>query len=52
MNPEQRGGAVAGVFLSCHRDDIDTVRSVALALEKACYAVWWDRHLISRIGTM
>jgi len=36
---------MAKVFLSYDRDDTERARPVALALEKAGHAVWWDHHI-------
>jgi tetratricopeptide (TPR) repeat protein len=36
---------MAKVFLSYDRDDTERARPVALALEKAGHAVWWDLHI-------
>ena len=36
---------MASVFLSYARDDSDKARAIALALENAGHAVWWDSHI-------
>jgi tetratricopeptide (TPR) repeat protein len=36
---------MAGVFLSYDRDDADKARALALTLERAGHAVWWDLHV-------
>lgn len=36
---------MASVFLSYARKDSDRARAIALALEKAGDAVWWDSHI-------
>ncbi len=36
---------MASVFLSYDRDDADTARPLAAALEKAGHSVWWDLHV-------
>lgn len=36
---------MAQVFLSYDRDDVDRARPIALALEAAGHAVWWDPHI-------
>lgn len=33
------------IFLSYAREDLDRARSVAAALEKAGFSVWWDRQI-------
>jgi tetratricopeptide (TPR) repeat protein len=40
-----RGPPMASVFLSYDRDDAAKARPIALALEKAGHAVWWDLHV-------
>jgi hypothetical protein len=42
---KRRGLRMAGVFLSYDRDDSARARPLALALEKAGHAVWWDLHV-------
>lgn len=37
---------MAQVFLSYARDDVGKARSLAAAIEKAGYSVWWDRELV------
>lgn len=39
------GQVLASVFVSYARDDSDKARAIALALEKAGHAVWWDFHI-------
>ena len=36
---------MASVFLSYDREDVAKAQTIALALEKAGYSVWWDRHI-------
>ena len=36
---------MASVFLSYSRDDIERIRPLAAALERAGHDVWWDRHI-------
>lgn len=36
---------MASVFLSYSREDVERVRPLAAALEKAGHEVWWDRHI-------
>jgi hypothetical protein len=36
---------MASVFLSYDRDDANTARPIAAALEKAGHSVWWDRQI-------
>jgi adenylate cyclase len=36
---------MASLFLSYARDDADTARAIAAALEKAGHSVWWDKHI-------
>ncbi|MEO7240014.1 MAG: TIR domain-containing protein [Sphingomicrobium sp.] len=36
---------MATVFLSYARDDLERVRPLAAALERAGHTVWWDRHI-------
>ena len=36
---------MAKVFLSYDRDDQAAARKIAVALEKAGHAVWWDRNI-------
>lgn len=36
---------MASVFLSYSREDLDRIRPLAAALEKAGHHVWWDRHI-------
>lgn len=36
---------MASVFLSYSRDDVERVRPLAAALERAGHHVWWDRHI-------
>ena len=36
---------MSSVFLSYHREEVNRAGSIALALEKAGYTVWWDRHI-------
>ena len=41
----ERRGVMASVFLSYGREDVDTARPVAQALERAGHAVFWDVHI-------
>jgi tetratricopeptide (TPR) repeat protein len=36
---------MASVFLSYSREDVERIRPLAAALEKAGHDVWWDRHI-------
>jgi tetratricopeptide (TPR) repeat protein len=36
---------MASVFLSYSRDDVERIRPIAAALEKAGHDVWWDRRI-------
>lgn len=36
---------MAKIFLSYDRDDTEQARPVALALERAGHAVWWDINI-------
>ncbi len=36
---------MVSVFLSYDRDDLDSARPLAQALEEAGHSVWWDRHI-------
>lgn len=37
---------MAQVFLSYARDDVGRAKSLAVAIERAGYSVWWDRELV------
>jgi len=36
---------MAGIFLSYAREDADTAKRIAAALESAGHSVWWDREI-------
>src|SRR5437868_2779074 len=36
---------MASVFLSYSREDVERIRPLAAALERAGHDVWWDRHI-------
>lgn len=36
---------MASVFLSYSREDVERIRPLAAALERAGHEVWWDRHI-------
>lgn len=39
------GGAVARIFISYARDDVDAARQLADCIAQGGHDVWWDRHL-------